>query len=129
MTKTSAVKSQVKEWFVVRIASDLDERDYLKDKSFIGYRFAEYGVSLSDVIREMVLNHVASDFRGTDAICRFETEAEAKALLVKVLEDFYRENGDELSGDEFEIVRMVMTVEEHVVSKYKREEIAAESVS
>lgn len=125
MTTTSTVKSQVKEWYVVRIASDLDKRDYLKDKSFIGYRFAEYGVSLSDVIREMVLNHVASDFRGTDAICRFETEAEAKALLVKVLEDFYRENGEELSGDEFEIVRMVMTVDEQVISKYTREDLTA----
>lgn len=125
MTTTSAVKSQVKEWFVVRIASDLDERDYLKDKSFIGHRFAEYGASLSDVIREMVLNHVASEFRGTDAICRFDTEAEAKALLVKVIEDFYNKNGEELSGDEFEIVRMVMTVEEQVVSKYSREEITA----
>lgn len=125
MTTTSTVKSQVKEWYVVRIASDLDERDYLKDKSFIGYRFADYGASLSDVIREMVLNHVASDFRGTDAICRFETEAEAKALLVKVLEDFYRENGEELSGDEFEIVRMVMTVDEQVISKYTREDLTA----
>lgn len=123
MTKNSTVKSQVKEWYVVRIASDLDERDYLKDKSFIGYRFADYGASLSDVIREMVLNHVASDFRGTDAICRFETEAEAKALLVKVLEDFYRENGEDLSGDEFEIVRMVMTVDEQVISKYTREDL------
>ncbi|MDI6976529.1 hypothetical protein [Serratia sp. Se-RSBMAAmG] len=123
MTKNSTVKSQVKEWYVVRIASDLDERDYLKDKSFIGYRFADYGASLSDVIREMVLNHVASDFRGTDAICRFETEAEAKALLVKVLEDFYRENGEDLSGDEFEIVRMVMTVDEQVISKYMREDL------
>lgn len=125
MTTTSTVKSQVKEWYVVRIASDLDERDYLKDKSFIGYRFAEYGVSLSDVIREMVLNHVASDFRGTDAICRFETEAEAKALLVKVIKDFYIENGEDLSGDEFEIVRMVMTVDEQVISKYTREDLTA----
>lgn len=125
MKINSAVKSQVKEWYVVRIASDLDERDYLKDKSFIGYRFADYGASLSDVIREMVLNHVASDFRGTDAICRFETEAEAKALLVKVLEDFYRENGEDLSGDEFEIVRMVMTVDEQVISKYTREDLTA----
>lgn len=125
MTTTSTVKSQVKEWYVVRIASDLDGRDYLKEKSFIGYRFAEYCESLSDVIREMVLNHVASDFRGTDAICRFETEAEAKALLVKVLEDFYRENGEDLSGDEFEIVRMVMTVDEQVISKYTREDLTA----
>lgn len=125
MTTTSTVKSQVKEWYVVRIASDLDGRDYLKEKSFIGYRFAEYCESLSDVIREMVLNHVASDFRGTDAICRFETETEAKALLVKVLEDFYRENGEELSGDEFEIVRMVMTVDEQVISKYTREDLTA----
>lgn len=125
MTTTSTVKSQVKEWYVVRIASDLDGRDYLKEKSFIGYRFAEYCESLSDVIREMVLSHVASDFRGTDAICRFETEAEAKALLVKVLEDFYRENGEELSGDEFEIVRMVMTVDEQVISKYTREDLTA----
>jgi hypothetical protein len=125
MTTTSTVKSQVKEWYVVRIASDLDGRDYLKEKSFIGYRFAEYCESLSDVIREMVLNHVASDTRGTDAICRFETEAEAKALLIKVLEDFYRENGEELSGDEFEIVRMVMTVDEQVISKYTREDLTA----
>lgn len=126
MATTSTVKSQVKEWFVVRIASDLDDRDYLKEKSFVGYRFADYRESFSTVIREMMLNHVASDTRGTDAICRFETEAEAKALLVKVIEDFYKENKEysgELSGDEFEIVKVRVVTEEEVVSKIQLSEI------
>lgn len=126
MTTTSTVKAQVKEWFVVRIASDLDKHDYLKDKSFIGYRFADYVESFSTVIREMMLNHVASDIRGTDAICRFETEAEAKALLVKVVEDFYKEHKEysgELSGDEFEIVKVRVVTEEEVVSKINLSEI------
>lgn len=126
MTTTSTVKSQLKELFVVRIANDVseDSHDYLNDQSFIGYRFTEsFKQNLMNVVKEALNNQKKSDFRGTDAICRFDTVEEAESLLSEVYKNYYNKNKKELTGDEFEIVRVSIIIEEQVVKKINKDEL------
>lgn len=126
MTTNSTVKSQVKELFVVRIANDVPEdgHNYLNDQSFVGYRFTEsFKQNLMNVVKETLNNQKASDLRGTDAICRFDTVEEAESLLSEVYENYYHKNKEELTGNEFEIVRVSIIVEEQVVKKINKDEL------
>lgn len=125
MTTNSTVKSLVKEVFVLRIANDVPEdgHNYLNDQSFVGYRFTEsFKQNLMNVVKETLNNQKASDLRGTDAICRFDTVEEAESLLSEVYESYYNKNKEELTGNEFEIVRVSIIVEEQVVKKINKDE-------
>ena len=76
-----------------------------------------------NVVKETLNNQKASDLRGTDAIYRFDTVEEAESLLSEVYENYYHKNKEELTGNEFEIVRVSIIVEEQVVKKINKDEL------
>lgn len=123
MKINSAVKSQVKEWFVVRLVSTEGKHDYLNIKHHLGYRFTGSDKDILDVVSQIVANKPGPKKDGLNEICRFKTEAEAREILVKIFNQYYSMHGEELSAKRIEIANIRVTVEDLVISNYNIDDV------